>query len=1564
MADERIDIKITGDGSDASRAIKGVDKDLDRLGKTSTETSRRLGDMDRGVVKTNQNLQLLDNTVKLLKFPTLIAGAGLATQSINALGAGAVALTSSLAPLSGALAAYPALLGAMGQAAGVTALAGVDDLMGAVGGLNEKLDESSEAFKQLTPEAQAFAREMQKAKKPLLELQEVAQGKLFAGADKGLKEALQNFDSLGSVVEDTAESMSRLMVRAGKFAGRDGFGADFEKVGASNAKLLENLGKSGLHFADALRHVMVEARPLIKFMGEGILSFSKFAEEQMRAARSSGDLARFFAETQRVMSQVVDIGGSMINVLMDIGHAADPLGDKILKSLVDGADALERWTGSVEGQNKLREYFQDAKGPLFEMGRLTKDLVEAFFEIGRGPGLKGMIRQLRVELLPALTEMVTATTKAFGPVAIEMLVELSRTFGTFAGSSGPLVAFVRLLTQGLRIFNDILDAVPALKEVAVTVAGIAGIAGVMKKLPGVGSIGGKAGGPIAQMFGQRGTTPANPLFVTVTNQLPGGGGTPPVPGGGGSKVPPIVAGIRGLAGPLAAATVSMAAFDEITTSVQEKMDAPLLPDWMNESGLADGIRFFSGMGVSAEDYADKVQGATKVTAINGRELFENARAQVVLKRATRESGNAITQLGRGLTSVRQSVKLSKDGVGSFADALRKSARATKDYERAASRSMDDVGDGVKKVGKTFKDFAKDSDRDFKSVDRSGDKMADNVGKSVQSLTNAVTKGYGTLEDETNDALKTLGVKAIAFGVIAKAKAGTAVAASGKARGGIVRVPGSGNDDTVPLFAQGGVEAMVAPGEDLMVVNRHQRPLLDAAVAGQYGVRGMGDFFNKFDRPHNFAAGGIVALGQQLQREGYEVGEHPAFGGVAPVHTDGSYHYSAQAIDVNDDSPPFGAGGSEFASLDALHKRLQNLPGVIELLWQVANHYDHLHVAMGGGGGTLPPGSSAMAAPKIPTVSLTGPEGAWKNIGQGGLDMVHQAAQEYVNAMAPTGMDAAGPMEFRGPGEIFTASWYGPTPATVGAAGVSLPGTISFAELSSQAGVGGPEGYGDYAALGGLPMHTRIGVQYGGETITPEKLDVGAGGPGLNGHIRAVDLWEDAAKLLPGFMSAGIADVKVMSPDQIGKKMAGGGFLGIGKQMPVQDLYNSAMLSLNALTRVEKGSSIRANKRDIEKDLGRMALDPVFAKKIANEMGKVEDAQDMVDRIETVASDSNPNPDIGGTKEEWLTKQKNAMLKQRNLMIAAIKAGTPRQKQIEKLVEKTKERVKDLIKEAETALKKKKRTEEALAEYEEEKKDKIADVKKGLEKAIKEAEKNDDKKLAKALQKKLDNLDEKGFDITSRRYHDRIKSLTDKDSTNREKAAALNRYVIPKMDTIGDNLKAYINDELKPDLDTLHGSNTPMKLQKMEQPLGYYGGEIIQVQQALRELGNTELSSDEETARLESIISSTQEALARSQQSNALLSANIKTFTGFNAELPYVGAFAAGTTYVPETGMALVHEGERIITASDSGGGPGLTLVLNGDIAPLIQAAMPGMIQTVDESIGRRSRRIAFAPGNP
>lgn len=89
---------------------------------------------------------------------------------------------------------------------------------------------------------------------------------------------------------------------------------------------------------------------------------------------------------------------------------------------------------------------------------------------------------------------------------------------------------------------------------------------------------------------------------------------------------------------------------------------------------------------------------------------------------------------------------------------------------------------------------------------------------------------------------------------------------------------------------------------------------------------------------------IVALGKQLQSQGLRVAEHPAFGGVSPVHK-GRGHYEARAIDVN-----VGKGINE--SKDPRHRaRFDQIAesarsAGFKVIWRGiggSGHYSHMHI---------------------------------------------------------------------------------------------------------------------------------------------------------------------------------------------------------------------------------------------------------------------------------------------------------------------------------------------------------------------------------------------------------------------------------------------------------------------------------------------------------------------------------------------------------------------------------------------------------------------------------------------
>lgn len=98
----------------------------------------------------------------------------------------------------------------------------------------------------------------------------------------------------------------------------------------------------------------------------------------------------------------------------------------------------------------------------------------------------------------------------------------------------------------------------------------------------------------------------------------------------------------------------------------------------------------------------------------------------------------------------------------------------------------------------------------------------------------------------------------------------------------------------------------------------------------------------------FGGGTIVDLGRWLQRFGIRVAEHPAFGGVAPVHK-GRGHYEGRALDIN-----YGPGGKSAKETNYFNRLAPVLKAMgYKVLWRVRGHYGHIHVESPSRGWRVP-----------------------------------------------------------------------------------------------------------------------------------------------------------------------------------------------------------------------------------------------------------------------------------------------------------------------------------------------------------------------------------------------------------------------------------------------------------------------------------------------------------------------------------------------------------------------------------------------------------------------------------
>jgi hypothetical protein len=397
---------------------------------------------------------------------------------------------------------------------------------------------------QLSPAAQKFVRTLIGLQPRIDELKASTAENLFPGVERGIDAAMENFGPFQRVLNGTSRTLGNLAERAGEFVGSKGFGRDFEKIGNTNNRVLDRMGRSGINLAAALTDIMVAARPLTNWVSKSILGWTQHTRAQAQAGRESGKLTEFFESTREVTEKVFSILGHVGHALWNIIKLGKPLGDEILDRLDEGAENLERWTESTRGKNSIREYFRDIRGPLFEAGRLLRDMLGVFLRLGTQPGLEKLLHNLRVRLLPVFEEVVGSTTEAFGPRLIDLLTELLLLLGKLAGASGPLTLWVDGMTMAAKFLNKLFDTVPGLRSLTVTMIGFAA---VLKALSFAAAITG-----LSRLIGLqrtlRGTTAASTTAM-ATQQAVAARGLVPGIGGRGR-----------IGGPLAPSTVAQAPF--------------------------------------------------------------------------------------------------------------------------------------------------------------------------------------------------------------------------------------------------------------------------------------------------------------------------------------------------------------------------------------------------------------------------------------------------------------------------------------------------------------------------------------------------------------------------------------------------------------------------------------------------------------------------------------------------------------------------------------------------------------------------------------------------------------------------------------------------------------------------------------------------------------------------------------------------------------------------------------------------------------------------------------------
>ncbi|MCX4677603.1 hypothetical protein OG413_20235 [Streptomyces sp. NBC_01433] len=533
-ADVRVPVRpdADGDGGGSGNGLLGALRGL---------ISGAQGEADRNPVTVPIRMRLPGRgrgALRMLGVGAIVSLLQPAVALIGQYGAGLTALVSAGAPAVGVLGAIPGLIAAAGTAVIGTKLA--------FSGFGDALKESNAAQKMLAADGKVSEEQQKKLKEALDKLSPSARKTVSAVSalqpawakvrasigERFFSKVADDIEPLAKSVlpllrdslGDSASQMGTLAQRGARFMQSGVFRKDFKTIASTNSRVLGtmtsglgNLGRASLDY-------LVASGPFVERVGSATERLTQHIRASAKAGRETGSLAKFLDHAGDKAGQLGRTSVSLIKGLGGVGSAAMDTGNALLNGLEGSMLRFERWANSGRGRKAMEQYFSDAAPAFHEVNLLFGDLMRGLGRSMRDGGVTDLVRQIRMELMPALGAFFNALGQSIGPAVISVISNIATAIGNLAAAGSGLGVLLVAFSGLLQIFNTLLNVVPG-ASTALTIflgimLGLKVVTAVTSMLRGFGTSV-VAAGASARTLGTtlRGTTAAGGTQVSLWRQM-------------------------------------------------------------------------------------------------------------------------------------------------------------------------------------------------------------------------------------------------------------------------------------------------------------------------------------------------------------------------------------------------------------------------------------------------------------------------------------------------------------------------------------------------------------------------------------------------------------------------------------------------------------------------------------------------------------------------------------------------------------------------------------------------------------------------------------------------------------------------------------------------------------------------------------------------------------------------------------------------------------------------------------------------------------------------------------
>lgn len=337
--------------------------------------------------------------------------------------------------------------------------------------------EYEEQMAKMDPSVRSFIETVDSMKPKFEALRKQAQAGLFPGVVDAMKNMEPLFKSLGPIVKLTADVFGDFARSASKMVMSKDWQKDMVPFTTENVSLLQKAGDFLLNIFDAVRNIIMAAAPLTRWFADIAVSAGEWLKDWANLGRASGRFTAFFERTREVLGQVGRIIRNFSGWMMGLFRGGTELGNAMLSTWERATKQFREWTRSAEGQSKIKEFFDSMRPILYETGRLFSGLGRAMGQLWMNSNMQTaqLLKQLRVDLLPALVDLFGVVGSKLGPTLVDLLTSFVKLITQVAEMGGSIMFFFKGLAGVFKMVTSILEHAGPLKDLIVGLLMFVGI---------------------------------------------------------------------------------------------------------------------------------------------------------------------------------------------------------------------------------------------------------------------------------------------------------------------------------------------------------------------------------------------------------------------------------------------------------------------------------------------------------------------------------------------------------------------------------------------------------------------------------------------------------------------------------------------------------------------------------------------------------------------------------------------------------------------------------------------------------------------------------------------------------------------------------------------------------------------------------------------------------------------------------------------------------------------------------------------------------------------------------